>query len=86
MDVSEEKLGLGIGCIVMMVGTWVTTHWFPGLATSLTTVVGGITGIYALYVGAHVTNKWVDNKTGSDTEQDLDPTVFPEPHPDSNGK
>lgn len=87
MNLGEEKLGLGVGCVVMMVGAWLTTNWFHGLQPSLTTLVGGITGIYALFVGGHVTNAWVQSKSGDSEAQDLDATSpFVEPHPEDNGK
>lgn len=85
MDLGEEKLGLGIACVVLMVGTWLTTNWLPGLATSLTTVVGGITGVYALFVGGHVTNAYFQGKNGAtEEEQDIDSSPFIEPHVESN--
>lgn len=62
MKIAEDKLGLGIGYAVTMVGAWLSTHWFPGLTSSLTTLVGGLTGLYAIFCGAHVTNSWVAGK------------------------
>lgn len=86
-SLNEEKMGLGIGYAVAMVGAWLTTHWFSGLATSLTTIVGGLTGLYAIFCGAHVTNAWVQSKSGDSEAQDLDATSpFVEPHPEDNGK
>ena len=62
MKLGEEKLGLGVGLAVTMVCAWATTNWVPGLASSLTTLVGGLTGLYALFVGSHVTNAYLSSK------------------------
>jgi len=75
-DVSEEKFILGVIVGVLMVGAWGLTAVFPGLQTNLSTIVGGLTGVYGIFCGGHVTQKWVEGKTadGKD-EPELDQDV-----------
>lgn len=89
MDISEEKLGFGILIVLLMAGAWVLTYHLGALAPTFSTLVGGFTGVFALFCGGNVMNKWVDGKNGQPAqlaEEDLTSSPFTEPHPDSNCK
>jgi hypothetical protein len=64
MQLSEDKMLLGIATMVVMVGAWTLTAVFPALAPNFMTLVGALTGVYGVFVGGHVTNSWVQGKTG----------------------
>lgn len=75
MDLGEDKMVLGIGTMVLMTGAWLATAFFPTLAPNFMTLVGALTGVYTVFCGGHLTNKWIEGKTGeSPVEQDVDMT------------
>lgn len=63
MQLDEEKMVFGIGTVLIMVVAWVLTAFIPSLLPSFTTLIGGLTGVYALFTGGHVSQKWVEGKT-----------------------
>lgn len=77
MDLGEEKVVMGIGTGVILVGAWVVTALMPALAPSFTTITGALLGLYTVFCGGHLTNKWIETKQGSggdapaETEQDV---------------
>jgi len=75
MDLGEEKLVFGIGTAVLMAVAWFVTSHFQSLGVSFGTLIGGLSGVYAIFCGGHVANKWIEGKQGAAlTEQDLDLT------------
>jgi len=68
---NEEKLIFGVGVGAMMIGAWALTNYWTGLASSLSTLLGGLTAVYAIFAGGHVANKWVDGKTGKSYDEDI---------------
>ena len=71
MRYTEEKLVFGIGTALMMMTSWLLTKRYPELAVSLSTLNGGLMAVYAIFAGAHVSNKWVDSKTGKTYDEDI---------------
>ncbi len=46
MRYTEEKLIFGIGVSLLMVGAWMVTSKYTALASSLSTIIGGLTAVY----------------------------------------
>lgn len=56
---SSRKLHFGVFAVSLIALGWLCgSHW-PALQAQYTTFVGGITGVYALFVGANIGSKWV---------------------------
>jgi hypothetical protein len=62
MDLNEDKVLFGIGTSIVMVGAWALTAALPALAPNLTVIVGGLTGVFAIFAGSHVTAAYVQTK------------------------
>jgi 4-hydroxybenzoate polyprenyltransferase len=77
MKIGEDKLGFGIGTSVLMLVGWLMTARWPALQPGLATVIGGLTGVFAIFCGAHVGNKWVDSKADKDDAPDPQPDPQP---------
>lgn len=75
MDLNEDKMILGIGTMILMTGAWILTALLPSLAPNYMTFVGALTGVYTVFVGGHLTNKWIDGKNGPQIDtQDMEMT------------
>ncbi len=58
----SKKLAFGLLSVVLIfVGWLMSAHWLA-LGPQFMTMVGGITGIYALFVGGNIGNKLVASK------------------------
>lgn len=84
MRLNEEKFFFGAVSAVLIIGAWILTAFVTSLAPTLTTVVGGLTGVYALFVGGHVTNRWVEGRaaSGQPGESEMDASADEEMTPD----
>lgn len=55
----SRKLIFAAGCCVLLFVAWLLTGFVPMLQAQFTTLVGGITAVYALFAGANVGNSLV---------------------------
>ena len=59
---ASKKLHFGLLSVALVFLGWLATNWLPGLVPSFTTMVGGITGAFAVFCGANLANKFVVGK------------------------
>jgi hypothetical protein len=66
MEINEgwgsKKLAFGLICAALIFVGWAMTHEWALLQANYTILVGGLTGIYALFIGGNVGNKIVAGK------------------------
>ena len=54
----SRKLHLTLLAMFLVIGAGVTGHWLSGVAANLQTIVGGILGALAIFVGGNVATKF----------------------------
>lgn len=64
MDLTEEKMVFGIGTSTVILGAWILTHFFPSLLPTFSTLTGGLIGVYTIFAGGNIANKWVEGRPG----------------------
>lgn len=55
----SRKLHFGVFSVCIVGFGWLLTGRWPALQGQYMTMVGGVTGLYALFVGANIGSKWV---------------------------
>jgi len=55
----SKKLHFGLLSVVLVFSGWLMSAHWPALGAQYMTMVGGITGVFALFCGANVANKMV---------------------------
>ena len=58
----SRKLILGSVSIVLVFLAWLLTGHWPALQGQYMTLVGGITGLYALFLGGNLTHNFLSSK------------------------
>jgi hypothetical protein len=73
VSLNEEKLFLGILCVLVISGVALATGRWPQIQAIYTSFVGGITCVYAVFCGANVARSFVDNKYGGNDDTSINP-------------
>ena len=82
---SSKKLAFGLLSVVLIFAGWaMSAHW-SALQPQYMTMVGGITGIFALFVGGNVTNQLVASKHVVALKALQSATAEEEPAPGTGG-